>query len=770
MLFSLDTKLFTTKIRSGCTEAYIPDFEMSTLKGNDPVTVDQKSPNPPLEGVVLYLGPVDFADGDWVGVRLTGSSVGKGKNDGTVQGRAYFKNCPPNGGTFVRASQVHKRTLTKLEELRLMRELNGSGQPRPSSSTRRPSLASTTPSVEKDDDDSSVSSMRSTATGASNRSRIEELRQRRLQIRSKNKLTSPQPKNIIGTKVKASLSSVALSTPKKTPSTPKARESSPRSAKAPSRETSPRLAKVASTETSPRLAKPSKESSPGLLKASRESSPRASAKKPLTPISRVSKSKVPPSNSSKSKSSSVELNHLREKVHILTEQLQSKDNETKERVQTLTEQLEMKANSEKNATSKVQSQAEQLDEKENQNRNLRNELRESEQGAHDAKLAAEESKAETVEVRRQTNLVLEDAKSVKSEAPAIGEEELKKLKEQIADLQAANEIIDRGKVGLEDSLSTTQRQISSLRHELESERESHSALMQHLRREITEARSQASAFEMELTQNTEKTALRDDKNVSHYKERAKLQAELLAWQRKVKELEKEKLEADNVFEDLTLDKEQLLEKCEDLEDKYEELKIDAESAQIEADELRMELEDSQERTEKAEAAISIGVASRGKIEGSASSNADEVTQALSVQNSRLREAIIRLREQASIEKMELTRQMRAAEKDSGIASSLKDEVTKLSKNEQQMKDEIMELKDMVDQGSAFEQMVEDLSERVLAVEDNNITLQSMIRELEEGGELSAEMEEAQAEEINILMSELQNRETVVLNLEEAIKM
>ena len=77
---------------------------------------------------------------------------------------------------------------------------------------------------------------------------------------------------------------------------------------------------------------------------------------------------------------------------------------------------------------------------------------------------------------------------------------------------------------------------------------------------------------------------------------------------------------------------------------------------------------------------------------------------------------------------------------------------------------------MVDQGSAFEEMVEDLSERVLAVEDNNITLQSTIRELEEGAELSAEMEEAQADEIKLLMLELQNRDTVVTNLEQAIKM
>ena len=696
---------------------------MSALEVDDPVTVDQKPPNPPLEGVISYLGPVDFADGDWVGVRLTGTSLGKGKNDGSVQGKVYFENCPANGGTFVRASHVRKRTLSKLEELRLKRELKGSGQPRPSPSIRRSSVASRA-STEKDDDDSSVSSMKSTATGASNRSRIDELRQRRLAMQSKNKLASPQPKNIIGAKIKAASSSVISKTPQKAPTTP---------------------------------AKP----------PSRESSPRPSTKKSTTPRSSKSEG-VPPTSSNKS--SSVELSHLREKVQILTEQLQSKDNEMKDTIQTLTEQLDLKAASEKSVKSRVQSVAKELDEKENQNRNLQNQLREAEQAAHDAKLAAEESKVEIAKVTRNAELELEQAKSGKVDIPMIGEEEGQSLKKEIADLKATNEIIDREKMGFEDSLSTAQREISSLRHGLDRERESHEENTHKLRKEVSEARAQASTYEKELSQTTEKTALRDDKNVSHYKERAKMQAELLAWQRKVKELEKEKMDAENAFEDLTLDKEQLLEKCENLEDKNEELKIDAESAQIEADELRMELEDARERAEKAEAAVSIGAAAGGNPEGGANNDADEVTQALSVQNSRLREAIIRLREQASFEKLDLTRQLRAIEKDSGISSSLKEEVTKLLTNEKKMKEEIEELKDTVDQGAAFEQMVEDLSERVLAVEDNNITLQSMIRELEEGGELSAEMEEAQAEEIKMLMIELQNRETVVLNLEEAIKM
>ena len=100
---------------------------MSTPSGNgleidDPVFVQVGSNQ--LEGVVAYLGSVDFAEGtDWVGVRLTGSSVGKGKNNGDVQGRRYFEVSDENGGVFVKQKSVAKRVLTRLEELRLKREL-----------------------------------------------------------------------------------------------------------------------------------------------------------------------------------------------------------------------------------------------------------------------------------------------------------------------------------------------------------------------------------------------------------------------------------------------------------------------------------------------------------------------------------------------------------------------------------------------------------------------------------------------------------------------
>lgn len=81
------------------------------------------STNCTLEGVVADLGPTAFAGGDWVGVRLTGtSSRGRGRNDGKVKGKRYFV-CDKKCGMFVRRSAITKRSLNRIEELRLRREI-----------------------------------------------------------------------------------------------------------------------------------------------------------------------------------------------------------------------------------------------------------------------------------------------------------------------------------------------------------------------------------------------------------------------------------------------------------------------------------------------------------------------------------------------------------------------------------------------------------------------------------------------------------------------
>jgi len=54
------------------------------------------------EGVVRFVGPTSFREGEWVGVELLRP---KGKNDGTVKGVRYF-TCQPEHGLFARAPKL----------------------------------------------------------------------------------------------------------------------------------------------------------------------------------------------------------------------------------------------------------------------------------------------------------------------------------------------------------------------------------------------------------------------------------------------------------------------------------------------------------------------------------------------------------------------------------------------------------------------------------------------------------------------------------------
>lgn len=378
---------------------------------------------------------------------------------------------------------------------------------------------------------------------------------------------------------------------------------------------------------------------------------------------------------------------------------------------------------------------------------LRDQLASAQSDANTSKSRVEELEQElATAIQNRTTAVT----IVKDDPDSQGKWE--ELQSQISLL--ANEGAD-----LRDQLKQNTSQLVTLRKELDQERKQHSADLD----ELTKVRSLVASYENELQVRSEQVTHRGAADASHYKEKAKLQAEFAAFQRKIEQLEREKLELETNLEELTLDNEQLQEEKEALEERVEELRIDAETAQMEVEEVRMELEDAKATAERA-------ITGSSGTEGDAAGGDADMAQALSVQNARLREALIRLREQSNIEKMELSRELRAAEKEAEACKSLGTEVETLRSMKCTLEEQIQDLKDMVEQGSAFEGMVEDLSDRVMSLEDEIVNLQATIREMEEAADIASEMEEAQSDELKAISRDLEDRDTIIRNLEEAIKM
>jgi hypothetical protein len=76
-----------------------------------------------VQGNIRYIGQPDFAEGVWIGVEL---DEARGKNDGTVNGRAYF-TCPPRHGVFAPPSKI-SAVIEEEEDSEILEELEYSSK------------------------------------------------------------------------------------------------------------------------------------------------------------------------------------------------------------------------------------------------------------------------------------------------------------------------------------------------------------------------------------------------------------------------------------------------------------------------------------------------------------------------------------------------------------------------------------------------------------------------------------------------------------------
>jgi len=203
----------------------------------------------------------------------------------------------------------------------------------------------------------------------------------------------------------------------------------------------------------------------------------------------------------------------------------------------------------------------------------------------------------------------------------------------------------------------------------------------------------------------------------------------------------------------------------------EECKIDLESAQLELEDAKAQLEEGRQAEQNAVDGAPEGAADPNSSFSSAGgADTADVARSLTLQNTRLRTALIRLREQSELERNDLQRQLKAFQSDATDNEALQTELETLKSTHATTLVEIQELKDIIDQTSFLEETIETLSDKVWNLEENNANLERTVREFEESAEIATEMEEVQGEELKMCLRDLEGRDALVRNLEEAIRM
>ena len=93
-----------------------------------------------------------------------------------------------------------------------------------------------------------------------------------------------------------------------------------------------------------------------------------------------------------------------------------------------------------------------------------------------------------------------------------------------------------------------------------------------------------------------------------------------------------------------------------------------------------------------------------RLDTSGEGGGEDDEEQLALQNKRLRDALIRLREQASEEKNDLTKRLRASEKVTASAEAATKELEDLRAQREKANAELSELKEYIDSASSFEEV------------------------------------------------------------------
>ncbi|XP_068163814.1 dynactin subunit 1-like isoform X8 [Antennarius striatus] len=215
--------------------------------------------------------------------------------------------------------------------------------------------------------------------------------------------------------------------------------------------------------------------------------------------------------------------------------------------------------------------------------------------------------------------------------------------------------------------------------------------------------------------------------------KTKMQEQQAELQKQLKEAKKEAREAHEA-------KDRYMEEMSDTADAIEMATLDKEMAEERAESLQVEVESLKEKVEELSMDLEIlrhEISEKGS-DGAASSY--HVKQ-LEEQNGRLKEALVRMRDLSSSEKQEHVKLQKQMEKKNSELESLRTQKEKLQDEVKQAEATIDELKEQVDAALGSEEMVETLTERNLDLEEKVRELRETVTDLEAINEMNDELQE-----------------------------
>ncbi|CAN9502001.1 unnamed protein product [Ophioblennius macclurei] len=270
----------------------------------------------------------------------------------------------------------------------------------------------------------------------------------------------------------------------------------------------------------------------------------------------------------------------------------------------------------------------------------------------------------------------------------------------------------------------------------------------------------AQVKDLEEKLETLKMKRTEDKAKLKELEKHKIQLEQLQeWKTKMQEqqaeLQKQLKEAKREAKEALEAKERYMEEMSDTADAIEMATLDKEMAEERAESLQLEVDSHKEKVDELTMDLEIlkhEIEEKGS-DGAASSY--HVKQ-LEEQNGRLKEALVRMRDLSASEKQEHVKLQKQMEKKNVELDSLRSQKEKQQEEMTVAERTIDELKEQVDAALGAEEMVETLTERNLDLEEKVRELRETVTDLEAINEMNDELQE------NARETELELREMLDL--------